>query len=224
MLKKVFIFTLFLLLVVGVVDAQETIAEQIPSFQHNVEFDIKRPCFDQGFFCSSSFVCNITLLYPNGELLIDNSLMTNQGSFSNITVSQPLNNQLGFIRAIQSCNNVTSGGGDTFIVAITGDGKPFEIFPQQFVIIILSFFMIAIGMFNDQLRLIKTTGSIIFMIMGVITLYPVYSFINHSTLFGLTLGTSLIGLGFYFMINDSFSRDIQEESYDQEPEVKSLDE
>ncbi len=222
MLKKVFIFTLFLLFVVGVVDAQESISQQIPSFQHNVEFDIKRPCFDQGFFCSSSFVCNITLIYPDGEILIDNDVMTNQASFSNITVSQSLNNQLGFIRAIQSCNNVTSGGGDTFLIAITGDGKPFEIFPQQFVIIILSFVMICVGLFNDQLRLIKNAGAIIFMIMGVITLYPGYSFINHSTLLGLTLGTALIGLGFYFMINDSFSRNIQEESYDQRPEVESL--
>ena len=52
--------------------------------------------------------------------------------------------------------------------------------------------------------------------MGVITIYPGYSFINHTTLLGKALGFILVGLGFYFLIEDSFSRNKQEDSFDAE--------
>lgn len=222
MTNKIFIFLLISFLLVTTSSAQELISEQIPSFQFNTEFDLKRPCFNGGFFCDATFVCNITLVSPNGNLLADNVLMTNQGSYRNVTVSQVSNNQLGFVHAFESCNNVTLAGPDTFTIAITGDGEPFQKFPQQFFIIILAFLMISFGMMNDQLRLFKNVGAIILMIMGVITLFPGYSFINYSNLIGLTLGVSFIGMGFYFMINDAFSRDVQADSYDQRPEVRSL--
>ncbi len=54
------------------------------------------------------------------------------------------------------------------------------------------------------------------MVSGVLTLFPGYGFINHSTLMGQLLGTIGIGLGFYFMIEDSFSKDEQDEWYTQE--------
>ncbi len=224
MLNKFFIFIFISFLLVVTVTAQQSISEQVPSFQFNKQFDLKRPCFDNGFFCSSSFNCNITLLSPDGSILLDNSVMTNTATYRNITVSQALNDQLGFVTVFQSCNNGSLAGPDTFVIAITGDGKPHEKFPQQFVIIIIALLLIIIGMYHDQLRMIKNVGSMILMVMGVITLYPGYSFINYSTLLGLTLGTSFIGMGFYFMINDAFSRNEQEGSYEQRPEVESLDE
>lgn len=216
------LFSLFLLaflLVVTLVPAQEVISEQIQSFQFNTEFDLKRACFDNGFFCGTSFTCNITLVSPDGTILVDNVIMGNQNSYRNVTVPQLDNDQLGYVHAIESCSNGTLAGPDTFTVAITGDGKSFEIFPQQFVIIILAIFMIFVGMLNDRVSMIKTMGAVILFVMGVITIYPGYSFINYSNLLGLTLGTVFIGMGFYFMINDSFSRDRQQEGFDQQPEV-----
>ncbi len=218
MVKNFLFFLFFLMILVVTVQAQETINEQIPSFQFNHNFDLKRACFDQGFFCSSSFNCNITLIYPNGQLLIDNQLMSDQGSYRNISITSTQNNQLGFIKAIQSCNNGTLAGPDTFLVAITGDGKPFQTFPQQFVIMIITLVLICIGMVNDRLKLFKTLGSMMAMVLGIITLYPGYSFINYSTLLGQSLGIILVGLGFYFFIEDSFSRNKQEDTFDQQPE------
>ena len=55
------------------------------------------------------------------------------------------------------------------------------------------------------------------MIMGVITIYPGYSFINYTTLLGKGLGFILIGLGFYFLIEDSFSRNKQEDRFESQP-------
>jgi hypothetical protein len=187
-------------------------------FQFNKQFDLKRACSDNGFFCGNSFNCNITLIYPDGTLLKNNELMTNFVSYRNITITQSQNNQLGIIEVIESCNNVSDAGLDTFEIEITADGKPSQIFPTQFFPIILGFLMIAFGLFQERLRLFKHVGSLIIMVMGVITLYPGYSFINWSTLMGQTLGAVFIGLGFYFLIEDSFSRELQEEYYSQDNE------
>ena len=214
MVSKLFLFLFISVLLVTTVYAQETLPEQIQSFQFNQQFDLKRACFDSCFFCSDSFVCNVTLISPSGNLIVDNQLMTNQGSYMNITVLQTQNIELGFITGIESCNNVSNAGPDTFLIAITGDGDPWRPFPQQFVIIIFSLAMVCVGMVNDRLRMFKHLGSILMMIMGVVTLYPGYAFINHSTLMGLAIGSILIGLGFYFLIEDSFSRDEQEDHYD----------
>lgn len=214
--KISFCLFIFLILALPIISAQD----EDPTFQFNREFDLKRVCSDGGFFCGSDFECNITLVYPNGNILINNQVMTNQISFRNITINQSLNNQLGFIKAMESCNNVSSAGLETFDVAITADGKKFQIFPIQIVLIIIGLIMICVGITLDRLRLFKHLGSMFIMVMGVVTLYPGYSFINYSTLIGKVLGFTLVGIGFYFLIEDSFSRDKQEETYDQRSEFQ----
>lgn len=209
---------ILLLILVTTVTAQQTLEEQIPSFQFSTEFDLKRACFNNGFFCDSSFTCNITLISPNGDVLVDNQVMTNQVSYRNITVSQSSNNQLGFVQGIESCSNSTNAGLDTFTVSITGDGKPFQQFPQQFFIIILALALVVIGLAQEKLRMFKHMGAILMMIMGVITIYPGYSFINYTTLLGKGLGFILVGLGFYFLIEDSFSRNKQGDGFDSQPQ------
>ena len=189
-------------------------SEEPPTFQFNKQFDLKRICEVNGFYCDSAFVCNLTLTYPDGTSLINNQLMTDMVSFRNFTINQTQNNQLGIVKAIQSCNNVSNAGAETYDVIITADGNKFQAFPNQFVIIIFAVFMIGVGTVMDRLRLFKHLGSLLLMIMGILTLFPGYNFINHSTLTGLALGSVLIGLGFYFLIEDSFSRDSQEEGFD----------
>lgn len=187
-------------------------------FQFNKEFDLKRGCSDNGFFCGSAFDCNITLIYPDGTLLKDNLAMTDKGSYRNITIAQSENNQLGIMEAIQSCNNLTNAGSDDFDIEITANGLPSQVFPVQFFPVILAFVMIVLGLWQERLRMFKHVGSLILMVMGVITLYPGYSFINWTTLMGQSLGFGFIGIGFYFLIEDSFSRNIQDETFNQELE------
>ncbi len=58
----------------------------------------------------------------------------------------------------------------------------------------------------------------IVLIVGVITLWPGYSFINYSNLQGQAIGYSSIAFGLYFLINDSFSRDKQTDKFSQDVE------
>ncbi len=207
-----FVFLFLFLLVLPVSSAAVQDSEEL-SVAFNTQFDLKRACAVNGFFCGSNVVCNISLIYPDGNILIDNKVMTSTSTYQNITISQAQNNQLGYVQVMQSCNNVTDADTDTFKIAITGDGNPPQDFPTQFTIIILGFLLIGAGMVNERLRLFKHGGAILILVMGVITLYPGYSFINWSTLMGKALGFIFIGLGFYFLIEDSFSRNIQAQSY-----------
>ncbi len=210
-------FFLFLLIGSPLIAAEET--ETNPSFQFNRQINLIRACSNTGFFCDSNFVCNITISYPlNGAILINNQRMGDQGSFRNITINQTANNILGTLKAIQSCDNGTAAGLQTFDIDITADGNPFQAFPNEFFFIIISILLVALGLFNERLRLFKYMGGLLMMVTGVITLYPGYNFINYSTLLGLAIGSILIGLGFYFLIEDSFSRDKQEDHYDQRSE------
>ena len=194
------------------------VGAQDENFRFNREFDLKRGCFDSGAFCGSNFDCNITLIYPDGSLLVDNSPMTDQISYRNITINQPLNSQLGIIKAIQSCGNTTDFGAETYDIQITADGRPSQPFPLQFSISLLSIVLVGIGLISDKLRLFQMIGAMMMIAMGVMTLYPGYSFINYSTLTGQALGFGLLGLGFYFFISHSFSREEQTEGFDQKAE------
>lgn len=188
------------------------------SFQHLREFDVKRACSDRGFYCDSNFGCNLTVFYPDGNIMIENRLMTNNISFRNVTIEQGLNTELGEHEAIMSCNNGTTAGQETFAITITADGKNFNIFPFQFVIIIFSGLLVGLGFASERVRMLKHLGSIMFLVMGVLTLYPGYAFINWTTLPGKIMGFVMIGGGFFFLIEDSFSRGKQTEYYSQEPE------
>lgn len=208
--KKLLIF-IFVLIALPLFSA---VVEE--SFAFGTNIDLKRPCFNNGTYCSSATICNITVIYPSGDLLLDNVQMNNQISFHNASIVAADNNELGIHPAYMTCIDSPLNGEDTFEIEITGNGFPSQQFPREFVIIILAFILIGVGATVDKLKLLKYLGSLITMVMGVITLYPGYANINFSTLFGKVLGFSLIGVGFYFLIEDSFSRERQVEGFDQD--------
>lgn len=182
----------------------------------NENYDIKRPCFNNGTFCSSSATCNFTLIRPTGETIFSNQIMTFNSNFFNITLLKATNNQLGEHPAIMSCCENGLCDADTFKIIVTADGNPQQTFPTQFAVIFFAFLLVGFGTFFERLRLFKYMGSILLMVMGVLTLYPGYSLINYSNLVGQSIGSIIIGLGFYFLIEDSFSRGEQQEYYDQD--------
>ncbi len=166
--------------------------------------------------CSNCTFNNITVLFfPDGTQTIFNSLMTKNQTHYNFTLSSTFTQQMGeyFVNGIGDPSGINDNW--NYKLTITADGKKFQQFPQQFAVIFLAFLLVAFGLVKERLRLFKHVGGILMMIMGVLTLFPGYSFINWTTLLGKTLAFSLIGLGFYFLIEDSFSRDDQEERFSQ---------
>lgn len=192
------------------------VAEVELTFPFNSEFDLKRPCFNNGTFCSSSATCNITITHPDGSLLVDAEGMQNKGTYHNITVLAPSNNQLGIHPVSMVCDDNNLLGDDTFEIEITGDGFSFRTFPLQFVGIIFAVGFIIVGAAKDELRMFKRVGGLLAMVMGVLTLYPGFANVNYSNLMGMGIGFSTIGLGFFFLVQDSFSFERQVETFQQD--------
>jgi hypothetical protein len=166
------------------------------TYQQNKAFNYNKACTVDGAFCDSSFTCNLTLETPNKKVIINNKMMSMNGSFYNFSIGPQAS--MGIYNKIMNCENGTAAGTNTEPIEITGDGLPFRTFPITYVIIIIAFLFLT---FNTYLnKKFKTEGFTIFgssllLIAGIITLYPGYNYTNWSTLEGLAIGMILIGLG-----------------------------
>ncbi len=90
-----------------------------------------------------------------------------------------------------------------------------KVFPIEFSIIFFALVLIIFGLSKERYRVLQVTGGLIWMIMGILTLFPGYNLINWTTLTGKVLGFILIGIGFYISVEPAFSRDEQNEYFEQ---------
>lgn len=105
----------FLFLILPTVSAQITLKE-------NTEEDLKLPCFNNGTLCSSSAVCNITLINPDGVILYNNQKLTNRGAFHNITLNVTDTARSGDYLSSVVCNDLGTSGFSSFFVKVTPSG------------------------------------------------------------------------------------------------------
>lgn len=110
------LFVFFLNLVYAQSSQNEVIIKQV------TDFDLKRPCFNNGTYCSESAVCRITITQPDGDLLVNNITMTNQETFHNITLTKSQTSTVGLYDGIMSCTDGGVSGEDTFDILITPSG------------------------------------------------------------------------------------------------------
>lgn len=205
-MKRVFLFLMLFLVLISPVSA---VVQDLGTIKQGKSVNLIQTC-------ASCTFNNITaILDPSATQLIGNNAMTRTGSVYNFTLDASNTSEMGRyiingIGDLEGTNEIWS-----YIVTVTADGKPFQAFPNQFSIILLGIILILFGLLDTRYRLLKHLGSTIIMIMGVLTIYPGYNFINHTTLLGLSLGTILIAIGFYFLIEDSFSREKQQEWFGQ---------
>lgn len=212
MTQKKFLAVFLLILLVGTLSAQSFV------FQKNEEVNFRFRCFDSnGAFCNSAIGCQISIEDPDGRNVDDNRSMTQNPTFFNVTLHTSI---LGTYDSIIICNGANSTSSE-FSYIVTADGNPSQNFPIQFFFIIIAIFFIMMSYFNDRLSLFRSVGGILAMIMGILTLFPGYSLIDNSTLTGLSVGTILIGTGFYFLIEQYFSRNVQADRYDQHHSKRS---
>lgn len=214
-----FIF-IFLILIAnaGAQSSEIELDNQVITAQFSQGYDLKRTCSNNGTYCSTSAVCNLTVISPNGNIVVSNAKMTNQLSFHNKTFTENNLNQLGRHYSSMTCTDsggaISGSGMKNFYLDITADGKPYQSFPSELYILLLGLILIVLGKIKKELSSMQNIGAIILMIVGIITLYPGYSFINYSTLLGQTIGITSVGLGFWFLIERGMSHDTQTKNYD----------
>ncbi len=171
---------------------------------------------------NNSINCSFELFDNQGFQIFEDTNLTFTDDRWQVEMSSGNFSRLGFYAYLVRCNSSFRGGVFSSPFEVTANGFEPEVFPTEFAIILFSFLLVVFGLFQERLRMFKHIGSILMMIMGVITLFPGYSFTNWTTLSGLSLGIVLIGLGFYFLIEDSFSREKQEDTFEQDGRGENL--
>lgn len=210
-----FVLFIFLISLVGAVDFKVPV---------NTNIDINWPCFTNGDFCSSSFLCNLTVIRPDQRnLLLDNAGMSHNPTHFNVSVAQAQNRVFGVHKGIMSCNNGTDAGEDTFEYEVTSDGGENRPFPIELSVFILGFALIFLSKVKEELSLFNVIGSVILMVIGVLALYPGFASLNHSTLLGMLIGMGGIGAGFFFLVQDAFSFDRQVQTFEQDDDGRFHD-
>lgn len=96
--------------------------------------------------------------------------------------------------------------------------------PIEILILALGYILMMFGASNGRYRVMKYLGSILCMVIGVVILFPGIEGIPGSDLIALALGTISICLGFFFLIEDSFSFDRQVDHYNQHDDGRFHDE
>ena len=195
---------------------------QVPAYEFNRDLTFNTHVFNLSNgvrIDNSSTDCNYHLFDNRGAIVLNQQPMVFDvlGLDFEIVVNQNNFTRLGEYSYLVVCNDSTNDLGGLVSVGfeLTADGKPSRPFPIQFSLILFSFLSIGVGLVKERFRFFQYMGSILMMILGVLTLFPGYSFINWTTLTGLSLGTILIGMGFYFLLEPAFSREEQEEHFDQ---------
>lgn len=235
--KHIFFLVALLLFTITLVDAQPP-AQTLQAFAEGYFIEIP----EQGFLqadrdytfhfhafnisdgieiLNATAACQMDLYNHHSELIFTNHDLTFNDTIEawEVLVRGGNFTELGAYDYLVHCNNTVLGGAVAVEFEVTADGRVREAFPHQFFVILLGLVFIILGLAKERYKMFKSIGSLMFMVMGLITLFPGYGFINWTTLLGKVLGFSLIALGFYFLIEDGFGRGTeQEERYSQEDE------
>ena len=136
-------------------------------YKQNELIDLKIPCSLDGYPCSSSAMCNLTIQYPNASYLVDTKQMTNLGTgdFNYTLYFIPIGDYPSKVACLDKGVNKTS----QFIITITPSG----------VLDTSGFYWIVL-----------LTG-VIFMVLGIVVLVDPW-----ITLLG-TIGLYFVGIQFF---------------------------
>jgi len=83
--------------------------------------DIKIPCIKGGSACDNTAECNITISYPNGELLADNVEMSYKAAYFNYTI--PETTVLGEYDVFMYCIQAGENGHQAFKFKVNATGE-----------------------------------------------------------------------------------------------------
>ena len=146
------------------------------SYMRGEELSLKVPCVDDGDFCSNAVACQITIFNPDGNTLVNDQPMENEGSYFSYNLTSSQTDILGEYSAYSVCDSGTSTGSDTFLFYITSTGRER---PNAYVVVAFS---------------------IIFLIILAVMIYTLFNILGHF----LTMDTDIKDLAFswitYFIV------------------------
>ena len=148
------------------------ILNNVSAYDYEIEqgkaYDIQRPCFNNGTYCSGASVCNITVSNSAGTVMVYNQRMTNKLSYHNYTLSASQTQNLGTYNAIVTCTDGLLSGEDTFTIYSSpmGSTKTLGFF---FLIFALLYGITLVGAYFDSFP-IATIGGMGLLALGIFTM------------------------------------------------------
>jgi len=162
------------------------------------EFDLKRPCWNNGTYCSAAAICNLTILNPNGTSIITDEVMTNQIYFHNYTTSVE---EVGDYYAQITCIDAGENGFETFIFKATPTGDSREL--NYFIFLAIgAVVVLGIGYLLEN-EYIGFLAGILFLITGIYSM--IYGISDLADTYTRAVALVSIGLGLIFTIASAYS-------------------
>jgi len=141
-------------------------------FKLNDAADFKLPCVNNNTYCSVSAVCNVTVLYPNSTIFINNKPMQNQTSFFNYSFITNQLSTVGNYAYTQVCNDGANiYASSSFTVTPNGKASATD-FMQVFIY--LMFILASIGIFCTLILTIVKLAVAEETIFGVLITWSFY--------------------------------------------------
>jgi hypothetical protein len=96
------------------------VAESDLYFKQSSKIDLQIPCTINGHPCNSTYACNISVIYPNSSIFIDNALMSYNALYHNFTL--PDSSLVGEYRGLVYCSDGTYSNYNYFNFKINSNG------------------------------------------------------------------------------------------------------
>lgn len=148
------------------------IMNNVSAYDYEIEqgkvYDIQRPCFNNGTYCSGAAVCNITVSNPAGTVIVYNQRMTNKLSYHNYTLSSSQTQNLGTFNAIVTCTDGLLSGEDTFTINSSPMGST-QTLGFFFLIFALLYGLTLVGAYFDSFP-IAVIGGMGLLALGIFTM------------------------------------------------------
>ena len=146
-------------------------------------------CRVDGFICDSSYECNLSIIDPNQNLIIDGQLMLGVGVYRNFSLNLTQTQPNGVYEATVDCTNSTESGSDTFFYQITPDGsKPIDV-GQGLILTGAIFILLIIALSIGFLGFKSTNTTVMLSLLSFSVLLMVFSLGFVLNIIELSFGT-----------------------------------
>jgi len=168
------------------------------TFKINSFIDYKKPCFNNGTYCSSAAKCNFTVFNPDKTILASNLQATNNITYHNATFYVDKN---GLHQVDMICVDGNLKGAETFWMEITGNGLHDNIW-FYVMIIFFSFGVMTLGFYlSDAPIVILGTFGLYFLGIYILN-YGLVGIKDTTTTWGI--GLTVLGLAFYISTKSAY--------------------
>ena len=116
------------------------LAEQVYKSENTI--DLKIPCTNNGTYCSEAGSCNATILSPNGTILFNNVLMSQNNSIHNISLNANQTVEIGDYEFIPCCKDMGESDCKTLTFKVTRSGKEVSEGESGIYIVLIIMFVI----------------------------------------------------------------------------------